>query len=186
MEKTKFKDLQIKTQAVISDWKNPKVAISENAKIKLNKFSFDRLEDLTNALEFYVDKGLRMTDDELIAAEFELVAVVELWLKFFYCFYYDDYSQNPIKNRRNETVEPEDASFEELKDFRDENLWDDLNFDIYEWFNSVYQKSKAINSSERSNVGTPSDFLKDVELLDAFADGIINRLHPVEDQSEDD
>ena len=63
--------------------------------------------ELTQPLEIWISKGLSMTEGELILARANLGAVVESWLKFFYCVYYDDYCNDPITNSKGKMVEPE-------------------------------------------------------------------------------
>jgi len=54
----------------------------------------DWMSQLTQCLSIWIDKGLDMTDGELILARTNLGSIVECWLKFFYYVYYDDYQKN--------------------------------------------------------------------------------------------
>ncbi len=64
----------------------------------------------------------------MILARTNMGALVESWLKFFYCVYYEDYMKNPLtqnKKGKTITVEPNNMRFEDLKNFSKGILWDD-------------------------------------------------------------
>lgn len=125
-----------------------------------------------------------MTDGELILARANIGAVVESWLKFFYCVYYEDYCKNPIKNFKGYMIEPEEASFENLKEFSTGKLWDGTTSQEYIWVDSVQHKRNAIHSFKYRDIGTSQNFLDDVEYLCEFVDNILNHLPPIEDYIE--
>ena len=137
--------------------------------------------ELTKTLKIWIDKGLAMTTGELILARANLGAVVESWLKFFYCVYYDDYCKNPITNNKGKMIEPEKASFNDLKDFSCGKLWDDKNSPEYTWFDSVQHKGNAIHSFRYRDIGTTLGFLDDINHLYNFVDNVLSHFPPLED-----
>lgn len=53
-----------------------------------------------------INKGKDLKDGELILARTNMGAIVESWLKFFYCVYYEEYQLNHIKNEHNRMIQP--------------------------------------------------------------------------------
>lgn len=184
MKYDKFDILKIKTKNQMLLWENVYGIASKQTAYKLDNAMLNWHYELTEALEIWIKKGLSMTDGELILARANLGAVVESWLKFFYCVYYDDYKKDPILNKKNKRVEPEKASFEDLEDFSKEKLWGDETSERYLWVDSVRRKRNAIHSFKRKDIGTPQSFLDDVENLYIFVDEIVASLPPIEDHIE--
>ena len=180
MKYTKFELLVIKTNNTMLLWKDVYGIASDASATKLYKSMLEWQKELTNTLEIWISKGIDMSVGELILARANLGAVVEAWLKFFYCVYYDDYCKNPI-TYKNKMVEPENAKFEDLNDFSIGKLWSDVNSDEFRWVDSVRYKRNAIHSFKGRDIGTPQDFLDDLERLYEFVDNIISHLPPLED-----
>ena len=183
MKYTKFEIMKIKTSNTMLLWKDVYGIAPDAAASKLNKAMLEWHRELTDALEIWINKGVHMTDGELILACANLGAVVESWLKFFYCVYYEDYRQNPITYKR-KMVQPERAEFDDLKDFSTGKLWDDEDSKDYIWVDSIQHKRNAIHSFKYRNIGTAQDFLNDIDYLYEFVDTIIAHLPPLEDYIE--
>ena len=81
-------------------------------------------------------------------------------------------------------IEPEKASFDNLKDFSTGKLWDDETSDDYIWVDSVQHQRNAIHSFRHRDIGTPQDFLDDVEYFYEFVDNVLSHLPPIEDYIE--
>lgn len=79
--------------------------------------------ELTECLRIWVDKDIMMTDGELILAKTNLGSLIESWLKFFLCVYYEDYLKNPIKNK-GKIVEANKIKFDGLKHYCSKILWE--------------------------------------------------------------
>lgn len=62
-------------------------------------------------------------------------------------------------------IEPEKASFNNLKEFSSGKLWDDVNSPEYSWVDSVQHKRNAIHSFRYRNIGTPLEFWDDIDHL---------------------
>ncbi len=184
MKRSKFDVLKIKTNNVSLIWKDIHGIAPEAAARKIDNAMLDWQNELTKTLEIWVSKGLTMTDGELILARANIGAVVESWLKFFYCVYYEDYCKKPIKNYKGTMIEPEKASFENLKEFSTGKLWDDVTSQEYIWVDSVQYKRNAIHSFKYRDIGTPQTFLDDVDYLCEFVENILNHLPPIEDYIE--
>lgn len=180
MKLTKYDLLKIKTNNTMLLWKDSYGIAPNEVYFKLDKAMLNWHMELTNTLEIWINKGLNMTDGELILACANLGAIVESWLKFFYSVYYEDYCKNPII-RKDKLVEPEKVKFDVLKDFSVEKLWDSKESEEYKWVDSVQHKRNAIHSFEFRDIGTPQGFLDDVEYLYEFVDDIISHLPPIDD-----
>lgn len=185
MKRQKFDALRAKTNNVALIWHNVHGFADKDAALKMDKAMLTWLCELTDALKIWIDKGLTMSTGELILARTNLGAVVESWLKFFYCVYYNDYIKKPIFNKHTQRIkQPEEASFQELKEFSTEILWDSKESIEYAWIDSVQYKRNAIHSFKYRDIGTVNDFLNDIESLCEFVDIILSRLPLIEDYIE--
>ena len=183
--RSSFDILTIQTNNVSLLWKNVHGIAPDNAAKKLDIAMLDWQSELTKTLKIWIDKGLDMTVGELILARANLGAVVESWLRFFYCVFYDDYINQPMVNKKGKVLEPEkDMRFEDLKNFSTGILWDDDKSSDYLWVESIQHKRNAIHSFTYKDIGTPADFLLDVDRLCEFVEMILNHLPPVEDYIE--
>jgi len=81
-------------------------------------------------------------------------------------------------------VEPEKAQFEDLKNFSTGKLWDDASSPEYLWVNSVQYKRNATHSFRYRDIGTPQEFLDDIDHLYDFADNVLSHFPPLEDHIE--
>ena len=183
--RSSFDILTIQTNNTALIWKDVHGIAPDNAAKKLDIAMLDWQSELTKTLKIWIDKGLDMSVGELILARANLGAVVESWLRFFYCVFYDDYINQPMKNKKGQILEPEkDMRFEDLKKFSTGILWDDEKSKDYLWVDSIQKKRNAIHSFTYKDIGTPLDFLLDVDYLCEFVDMILNHLPPVEDYIE--
>ena len=115
MKRSKFDVLKIKTNNAALIWKDVHGIAPDAAATKLDAAMLNWQSELTQTLEIWISKGLSMTEGELILARANLGAVVESWLKFFYCVYYDDYCKDPITNSKGKMVEPKKQPLTILK-----------------------------------------------------------------------
>ena len=146
---------------------------------KIDDAMLDWMRELTKTLRIWTDKGAKMTSGELILARANLGAIVESWLKFFYCAYNEDYQKKP-KIKYGNIVEPNDLGFEELKQYSRDILYP--KNDAWEkWIDSVQKKRNAIHSFNYREIGISDDYYNDVEKLYDFIHLIDDRLPPVED-----
>lgn len=183
--RSSFDILTIQTNNTALIWKDVHGIAPDNAAKKLDIAMLDWQSELTKTLKIWIDKGLDMTVGELILARANLGAVVESWLRFFYCVFYDDYINQPMKNKKGQILEPEkDMRFEDLKKFSTGILWDDEKSKDYLWVDSIQKKRNAIHSFTYKDIGSPLDFLLDVDYLCEFVDMILNHVPPVEDYIE--
>lgn len=180
MSKGRFSKLVQQTNNITLIWKDIYGIAPKDTAAKLNKAMLEWQLELTKTLELWIDKGLNMTVGELILARANLGAVVESWLKFFYCVYYEDYCKIPIKDRKGKIVEPEKMKFETLKKFSCEKLWGDEHSKEYLWVDSVQNKRNAIHSFQNRKIGSNQDLLDDIDLLYDFVDNIITHLPDIE------
>ena len=78
-------------------WKQSRGIATDDVADKMDAAMLDWMVELTDCLGIWIEKGLQMTDGELILADTNIGALVESWLKFFYCVHYQDY----VRERQN-------------------------------------------------------------------------------------
>lgn len=100
--KNKYDILKRETGNMAVLWKNSRGIAPDTVADKLDDAMLSWMVELTDTLKIWIDKGIFMTDGELILARTNMGALVESWLKFFYCVYYEDYIKNPhiVKGKR--------------------------------------------------------------------------------------
>ncbi len=176
-----YNQLLKKTQEVTDLWREHSMLAPQNVAIKLDNAMLEWLNDLTRALIIWISKGNDMTDGELILARVNLGAVLEFWLKFFYTIHYEDYRKDEkAPANRQGLIEPEKASFEQLKSFARDTLLG-VGDNTFNWITTVQQKRNAIHSFKFRDIGTSEEFLEDINKLNVFVDSIIDKLPPIED-----
>jgi hypothetical protein len=180
-KRNRYDMLVIITNNVALIWKEARGIAPDSVADKFDDAMLDWQIELTKTLKIWIDKGLTMSTGELILARANLGAVVESWLKFFYCVHYEDYCKSPITNAKGKMIEPENASFENLKNFSNGKLWDDANSPECVWVDSVQYKRNSIHSFKFRDIGTTQDFLEDVEHLYYFVENVDSHLPPIED-----
>lgn len=98
--KSKYEILRNITNSQALIWKKTHGIAPDKVGIKMDAAMLKWLVELTDCLNIWIEKGLQMTEGELILARTNLGAIVESWLKFFYSVYYEDYLKNPNVNNR--------------------------------------------------------------------------------------
>lgn len=180
----KYEILKIQTMNTSLIWKDIHGIATEATAQKLDIAMLDWMSSLTDSLQIWIGKGLFMTDGELILARTNLGALVESWLKLFYCVYYEDYLRNPKTGKKGKMIEPEELSFETLKNFSVGILWDDQQNKEYIWVDKVQHYRNAIHSFKWREIGTAVEFIDDVSVFCDFVDNILNHFPPIEDYIE--
>jgi len=181
-KRERYDVLVILTNNTALIWKEARGIAPDSAANKLDDAMLEWQSELTKTLKMWIDKGTSMTTGDLILARANLGAIVESWLKLFYTVYYDDYmSSSPFKDRKGNIAEPESINFENLKNFSTGKLWDkNTSFD-YKWVDSVQSKRNAIHSFQYKEIGTPQEFLDDIDHLYDFVDNVLSHFPPLED-----
>ena len=141
---------------------------------KLSAARLDWLKELTDCLDIWESKFPLLTNGELLLACANLGALVEGWLKLFYCVYYEDYLRNPIK-LRGQLIEPNDMSFERLKQFSRGILWAQSS-DWDNWIDKIQRKRNAIHAFNNRDIETSDEFIDDILKFDEFIDVVDCRL----------
>lgn len=183
-----YESLVIETNRIMDLWKNSREFAPVDTADKLEKAMLDLHFEMTKSLGIWIKKGLSMTKGELVLARANIGAVVESWLKFFYCVYYEDYlhtynSDDPdskVISKKGKIIQPDVLSFDRLKNFSVNKLWPKKS-SKYKWVEKIQQRRNAIHYFSPRNTGTPQEFLDDVETLLVFVNDIENQLPPIED-----
>ena len=136
--------------------------------------------ELTDTLKIWIDKGILMTDGELILARTNMGALVESWLKFFYCVFYEDYVKNP-QMAKGKMIEPNNMKFDALKTFSTGILWDDTSSPMYMWVDKIQHYRNAVHAFNYRDIGTAIEFMSDLDEFYKFVEHILNRIPPIED-----
>lgn len=178
--KEKYEELKRITNNTEILWKNARGIAPDSVADKMEAAMLHWITELTNALEIWIKKGTTLTDGELILARTNIGALTECWLKFFYCVFYEDYLKNPHK-KKGKIVQPNRMSFEDLKNFSIGILWDDNNDEKYLWVDKVQHQRNSIHAFNYKNIGTPAEFMDDIEKFCEFVESIDMRLPPLEE-----
>lgn len=146
----------------------------------------DWLSDFTNIIDSWKeiaesDMISKMTEGQLLLAYTTLGALVEGWLKLFYCAHYESYkdetSQQIYMNVPGAATQitPNELSFEKLKVFSRDIIWDKGEpFDL--WVDKIQQRRNAIHAFNDRNIGTPQEYLADIGMYCEFVDELYTRL----------
>ena len=122
-----------------------------------------------------------MTSGELILANANLGALVECWLVLFLFTYYEYYTKEP-RIKKDEVLEPEDFSFEDLKQFFYKKVFTkDNKKEWFEWISKIQYRRNAIHSFKNRDIGSPDEFLSNLNKYCEFVELICDRLPPIED-----
>lgn len=172
--------LRIQTSNTAIMWKESRGVAPDSVADKMDDAMLSWMSELTDTLKIWIDKGIFMTDGELILARTNMGALVESWLKFFYCVFYEDYIKNP-KTVKWKMVEPNNMKFEDLKNFSNGILWDDNKSAMYIWVDKIQHYRNAVHAFNYRDIGTAAEFMSDMNEFYKYVDHILNRIPPLED-----
>lgn len=164
----------LKTRKFLNEWENPYGYAPDSASRKIEKAMFSWMKELTDCLKIWTDKGETMTDGELILARANIGSLVESWLKFFYCVYYEDYLRAPTYFK-GKIIEPNKMKFEYLKTYSRGKLWEENdNWDI--WIDKIQTRRNAIHSFNFKDIGTNEEFITDIDKFNDFIELVFTHL----------
>lgn len=164
-----------KSHEVFDFWETSSFGWAPNSVVnKLSAARLDWLKELTDCLDIWENKLPILTNGELLLACVNLGALVEGWLKLFYCVYYEDYSRNPMK-QKGQQIEPNDMSFERLKQFSRGILWPQSS-DWDKWIEKIQKKRNAIHAFNNRDIETSDEFIDDILKYDEFINIVDSRL----------
>ncbi len=172
--------LRIQTSNTAIMWKESRGIAPDSVADKMDDAMLSWMSELTDTLKIWIDKGISMTDGELILARTNMGALVESWLKFFYCVFYEDYIKNP-KTVKGKMVEPNNMKFEDLKNFSNGILWDDNKSAMYIWVDKIQHYRNAVHAFNYRDIGTPVEFMSDMDEFYKYVDHILNHIPSLED-----
>lgn len=184
MRRSDFEILQLQTNNMALVWKEARGIAPDSVADKMDDAMLRWMSELTKTLKIWLDKGTSMTDGELILARTNMGALVESWLKFFYCVYYEDYMKNPLKKAKKGkpiTVEPNDMKFDDLKNFSKGILWADEKDPLYAWVDKIQHYRNAVHAFNYRDIGSATEFVTDMEEFYKYVNHILDRLPPIED-----
>lgn len=183
MRRSDFDILRIKTNNTALIWKEARGIAPDSVADKMDDAMLSWMVELTDTLKLWIDKGLDMTDGELILARTNMGALVESWLKFFYCAFYEDYLNNPMM-QRNRMVEPNKMKFEDLKNFSIGILFENNQDALYLWIDKIQHYRNAVHAFNYRDIGTTAEFITDMGEYNEYVDKILNKVPSVEDYIE--
>ena len=187
MDDGSLEQIRSKTKATIQSWSETCGLAPEGVTDKFDAAMLNWMNDLTDSLDIWIAKSLDMTDGELILAWTNLGALVECWLRFFYCAYYEDYMKSPKLGKKGKPLEPDDKAmtFDYLIQYSKGILWDSLQDPLYLWVYQIQHYRNAIHAFSYREIGHPSDFILNIAQYSLFVDEVIDRLPPIEDYRQD-
>lgn len=168
------------TRKTMDEWEEPFGWSPNSAAEKLTEAMKPWMIQLSDCLRIWVAKDLELTDGELILAKTNLGALIECWLKFFYCVYYEDYLINPVK-KRGVTMDPSRLTLEDIKIFSRGKLWEQGD-DWDRWVERIQHQRNAIHAFNHRDIGDALEFCNDCKKFYCFIKKIIKHLpeSPVE------
>lgn len=184
MRRSNYEVLQIQTSNMALVWEKSRGIAPDSVADKLDSAMLIWMSELTDTLKIWIDKGSTMTDGELILARTNMGALVESWLKFFYCVYYEEYMKKPLtKKKKGKTVavEPNNMKFEDLKKFSKGILWDDDTDPLYVWVDKIQHYRNAVHAFNYRNIGNAIEFMADMEEFYKYVNYILDHLPPIEE-----
>lgn len=184
MRRSKYEILKIKTSNSALVWKEVRGIVDSEVADKMDKAMLEWMVELTNCLSIWIDKGENMSDGEIILARVNLGALVESWIKFFYCVFYLDYLKNPKTTKKGTSIEPNEMSFEDLKQYSVGKLWKDKRDKEYIWVEKIQNMRNAIHIFNYKDIGDSKEFMNDIKMYYDFVDNILSHFPPVEDYLE--
>jgi hypothetical protein len=127
-----------------------------------DKLSISRLDwqiSLSKALHIWLNVPQQDENDgRLILAWANLGALVEGTMKWFLCVYYDDYLNNPIRNKV-KIIEPDFLMFEKIKKYFLKNVWTPKEADRWKpYLDLVQGRRNAIHAYRNRDIGDFSEF----------------------------
>ena len=177
MKRSRYEILKIQTSNSALVWKEIRGIVDSEVADKMDSAMLEWIVDLTNCLSIWLDKGDDMSIGELILARVNLGALVESWLKFFYCVFYMDYLKNPKIDKKGKNIEPNDMKFESLKNFSLGILWDDTYSKEYIWVDKIQHMRNAIHIFNYRDIGDVKEFMNDIETYYDFVNNILNPIN---------
>ncbi len=187
MDDGSLEQIRSKTKATIQSWSETCGLAPEGVTDKFDAAMLNWMNDLTDSLDIWIAKSLDMTDGELILAWTNLGALVECWLRFFYCAYYEDYMKSPKLGKKGKPLEPDDKAmtFDYLIQYSKGILWDSLQDPLYLWVHQIQHYRNAIHAFSYREIGHPNDFILNIGQYSLFVDEVIDRLPPIEEYRQD-
>lgn len=176
-----FQSLKKITHSSMNLWKRSRGYSPDEVADKLENAMLEWICSLTDTLEIWLSKAPDLTTGELILARTNMGALVESWLKLFYCVYLEDYRKNP-RCKKSNPIDPDskDMSFEDLKQYSRDILWNSGD-DMDKWVEKIQQYRNAIHAFRPRSIGTPEEFIADFTVYRSFVEAIFLQLPPIED-----
>lgn len=183
MKRTKYEIVKKHTNDMSILWKECRGIAPDSVADKMDDAMLRWMVELTETLSIWIERGNCLTDGELILARTNMGALVESWLKFFYCAFYEDYMKNP-KIERGKIIEPNKLSFEQLKEFSVGILWKDKSDSMYKWVDKIQHYRNAIHAFNYRDIGTAIEFINDMDIFYDYVEMILKKIPSVEDYLE--
>jgi hypothetical protein len=167
------KRIAVLTGSIMDFWSGSGGWAPDNAAALLDKSMLRWQVSLTQSLSHWGDTG---SEGDLILAWANLGALVEGQLKLFLCVYYNDYKAgiDGIR-RRSKLVDPDECSFQELRQFFIKRIWVvGINWNPYVEF--VQQRRNAVHAFKHREIGSFTEWSDALRLHLSFVRDIGGRL----------
>lgn len=169
------------TKSKLEAWKNHSGYAPAEASAKLNNVMFDWIIELTASLKIWDEKGISMTDGELILASANIGALVECMMKLVLSVYILDYYRDPILDKEGKVVQPEKIKYENLKKFCFDKVWQSSFYDdrypgMKEWVGDIQEKRNSIHAFNKKDLGYATEFCDHIEKYWMFINMVFSTL----------
>lgn len=149
----------------------------EKATEILVRSRLDRQASLCACLDTWLEvpDEARRADGHLILAWTNLGALVEGTLKLMLSIFAYDYAKSPIV-RRGTAVDPDELSFEELRQFFARVFWLPNEGSWDPWLLTIQQRRNAVHAYRERDIGTHSEFLAAVVAFEELSQRLDGRI----------
>jgi hypothetical protein len=143
-------------------WSNAEGWAPIEAAHLLNKSRLDWQVSLSHCLELFINNTSKEQEKgHLILAWTNLGSLVEGTMKLFLSVWYRDYKKdvNAIR-KKNKLQDPDGLQLEPLRQFFKKRIWDD---DWDKWVKHIQQRRNAIHAYKNREIGTKTEFFRDIK-----------------------
>lgn len=94
-----YNKIKVESERILKFWQDPQGWAPDSVALILSIARLDWLIGLTNTLSIWINLEEEYDAGELLLANANIGALVEGWLKLFYCVYFEDYQKKLIRKK---------------------------------------------------------------------------------------